>query len=515
MPKNSTKKCTHSELMLGKIENYCPVISRNTIVKNLTSMSLIWQAIRLHLGVVLTWLRLVHVDLPSLFKQRYGTEIRSRSLASLKPEISQALDSLLEEIHTTLDDRAFLAKARLTCSFDEEVDPDDSDFFGPPEAEDLLSPPQPSARIVPRRVSTKQSPHFHAFYHYHRLKLTLDTGAETSMIKSSVAKFSQQALQADGVTSLCRACTDTPSNKCSKVSQLCPQPLMAEAVANKVRIVNNIIETRTVRRQEQLCQAHQTTNLDFMYPTIGSHPLPFPRPSGSTSTKSGFFSDAVTSDSDNVFPEDIRNQFRQVPLTYDDVFNPSSIGYNGAAGPIEATVNMGPVQPPQRKGRRPEDVGVTVEYLNPSFLVKKPSGGFRLVTAFPDVVRYSRPQPSPMPDVDSTLRSISPWKYISKSDLTRAFYQIPLSKSSMKYCGVATPFRGIRVYTRSAMGMPGSETALEELRDVLQNSPMAFTVAALHTRSSLTGRAFLRHLTVATYDCLQQKLSSTPNQPQY
>ena len=33
----------------------------------------------------------------------------------------------------------------------------------------------------------------------------------------------------------------------------------------------------------------------------------------------------------------------------------------------------------------------------------------------------------------------------------------------MKYCGVATPFRGVRVYARSAIGMPGSETALEEL----------------------------------------------------
>lgn len=33
----------------------------------------------------------------------------------------------------------------------------------------------------------------------------------------------------------------------------------------------------------------------------------------------------------------------------------------------------------------------------------------------------------------------------------------------MKYCGVATPYKGIRVYTRSAMGMPGSETVLEEL----------------------------------------------------
>ena len=32
----------------------------------------------------------------------------------------------------------------------------------------------------------------------------------------------------------------------------------------------------------------------------------------------------------------------------------------------------------------------------------------------------------------------------------------------MKYCGVATPFKGVRVYARTAMGMPGSETALEE-----------------------------------------------------
>ena len=171
------------------------------------------------------------------------------------------------------------------------------------------------------------------------------------------------------------------------------------------------------------------------------------------------------------------------------MFNPSISGYNGAVGKFEATINMGPVLPPQRKGRvpqysrdklvelqqkfdeleeqgvfrRPEDVSVTAEYLNPSFLVKKPSGGFRLVTAFSDVGRYSKPQPSLMPDVDSTLRTIAQWKYIIKTDLTSAFYQISLSKDSMKYCGVATPFRGVRVYTRCAMGMPGSETALEEL----------------------------------------------------
>jgi hypothetical protein len=38
------------ELMLGQIANYCPIISRNPIVKNSTSISSIWQSIRLRYG---------------------------------------------------------------------------------------------------------------------------------------------------------------------------------------------------------------------------------------------------------------------------------------------------------------------------------------------------------------------------------------------------------------------------------------------------------------------------------
>ena len=173
----------------------------------------------------------------------------------------------------------------------------------------------------------------------------------------------------------------------------------------------------------------------------------------------------MTLDPNNLLPHDIRAKFTSLSDEYDHIFDPNIKGYNGAEGPFEARVDMGPVEPPQRNWlpqyarhqllelqqkfdeletlgvfKRPEDINIPVEYLNPSFLIKKPSGGYRLVTAFADVGRYSKPQ-----------------------DLTSAFYQIPLSRNSMKYCGVATPFRGVRVYARSAMGMPGSETALEEL----------------------------------------------------
>ena len=108
-------------------------------------------------------------------------------------------------------------------------------------------------------------------------------------------------------------------------------------------------------------------------------------------------------------------------------------GCNSAVGPFEAKVNMSPVEPPQRKSRlpqyarnklvdlqnkfdeleklgvckRPEGINVVVEYLNPSFLVKKSNGGCRLVTAFADAGRCSKPQPSLMHHVDSTLRRIA------------------------------------------------------------------------------------------------------------
>ena len=59
--------------------------------------------------LVFTWLRLIHNDLPKLVKQRYGTELRTRTLASIKPEISQALGSLLEELHGAEDAKAMRA----------------------------------------------------------------------------------------------------------------------------------------------------------------------------------------------------------------------------------------------------------------------------------------------------------------------------------------------------------------------------------------------------------------------
>ena len=266
-----------------------------------------------------------------------------------------------------------------------------------------------------------------------------------------------------------------------------PKTNIYPCIAGKVRLPNLTDNPIVISRNSHICQVaslNEHSNPDTVtHPPVTNIPLTNPKPSGP-------FSDTVSVDPDHILPEDIRSKFRAVNLQYDEVFNPDISCYNGASGPFQGKVHMGPVEPPQRKGRvpeyshdklvelqnridelhargvlaRPEDVNIDVEYVNPCFLVKQPNKvEKRFVTAFPDVARYCKPQPSLMADTDTTIRRIASWRYIIATDFKSAFFQIPLSRDSMKYCGIASPFKGTFVYQRCAMGMPGSETALEEL----------------------------------------------------
>lgn len=212
----------------------------------------------------------------------------------------------------------------------------------------------------------------------------------------------------------------------------------------------------------------------------------------------------ITINPDSPMTPAVRQAFLKLHMKHRNVFAPHQHLYNDAMGKFRGIVHMGPTPPPQRKGRvpqyardklselqlmcdkleqdgvlaKPEDVNVSIEYLSPSFLVKKQSGGYRMVTAFGEIGKHCLPQPALMPSVDSTLRLIAQWTHIITTDLSAAFFQIPLAHSSYKFCGIATPFRGVRCYTRCAMGQPGSEASLEELLsrmfgDLLQQGKVA------------------------------------------
>ena len=46
--RTAQQKVTQLELMLGQIVNYCPEISRSSVVKDSTSIDSTWQSIRMH-----------------------------------------------------------------------------------------------------------------------------------------------------------------------------------------------------------------------------------------------------------------------------------------------------------------------------------------------------------------------------------------------------------------------------------------------------------------------------------
>jgi len=84
--------------------------------------------------------------------------------------------------------------------------------------------------------------------------------------------------------------------------------------------------------------------------TLSCEPCPRPTgPSGDLQHNS-----SVRLDPDNALPLDIRAKSQDLHDDYEEVFDPRIKGYNGAAGSFKAKTNMGPVEPPQRKGRLPQ-----------------------------------------------------------------------------------------------------------------------------------------------------------------
>ena len=219
--------------------------------------------------VVLIWLSKLHKDLPGLVKMKYGAELRSKTLASLKPEISQALDSLLQEARennptirsassnnrrppfnnnyntTRFDKRQpppasrvrtkecslckaagrpdysshYLSRCRYLSDAEKRfmtrarsVTVEDLDEFD--DFDEDSHPPQTSDQQTPAncsRVKVKRSPAFNVFLGHDTIKMTLDSGAETNMIKYDVAvrlnlpimeNSTQDAVQADGSSPL-------------------------------------------------------------------------------------------------------------------------------------------------------------------------------------------------------------------------------------------------------------------------------------------------------------------------
>ena len=262
-----------------------------------------------------------------------------------------------------------------------------------------------------------------------------------------------------------------------------PAPMVTQHASGTVRIPNLSDFPVSVKRHQHLAQIRSVCSPDDIVFTQEDRGKP------SSAPLKGLHSAEVLVDPDGLLSSEDRIEFLSLHEKYDSVFDPSISKYNDASGKIRAHVNIGSVAPPKSKAvlpsycrsnmsdlqshmddlekigvlAKPEDVGVVVEHVSPSFLVPKPSGGERCVTSFVGLASFTKPPPSKATRCEDVMRFLARFKFVIKSDMTNQFYQLPVTRASMKYLGTMTPFKGLRVYTRAAMGMPGSTEQLDEL----------------------------------------------------
>ncbi|ESO91477.1 hypothetical protein LOTGIDRAFT_153921 [Lottia gigantea] len=125
-----------------------------------------------------------------------------------------------------------------------------------------------------------------------------------------------------------------------------------EAAAGRVRLVNSSSYPKLLAKNDHFCQARL---LSVSEPEIrDTNPQYINQHTRAHTSSNSFHSESINLDSDNILTLEQKTSFQQVLQDYDHVFDKHISCYNGASGPFEAVVNMGPVQPPQRKGRLPQ-----------------------------------------------------------------------------------------------------------------------------------------------------------------
>lgn len=280
----------------------------------------------------------------------------------------------------------------------------------------------------------------------------------------------------------------------AQLNPLWPRPDIVSPQNRQLSVENNTNDIISINRGQSIASVRSTfVPPDDYYPPSPSKLPPEPevaKPNTIANAKVAVSeASSIQIDPNGQWKGDVKSKFEILHQSYSVVFDKSIGRYNDSKGRIRAHINLGS-QPPKCKGAvpnyspdkmslmqqkmdelenqgvlaRPEDLGIVVEQVSPSFLVPKSTPGeYRLVTSFNRLANYVKPPPSKSASTDDVMIFLSRWSHIIKTDMSNQFYQLPLEKDGMKYVGTVTPFKGIRIYTRAAMGMPGSSENLDEL----------------------------------------------------
>ena len=87
-----------------------------------------------------------------------------------------------------------------------------------------------------------------------------------------------------------------------------------------------------------------------------------------------------------------------------------------------------------------EDAPSDCSWAAPIVVVKKADGGWRLCTDYRKLNASTEPDPFPLPRIDDLLDKIGKAKFLTKVDMAKGYYQVPMDKESIPLTGFVTPF---------------------------------------------------------------------------
>ena len=126
----------------------------------------------------------------------------------------------------------------------------------------------------------------------------------------------------------------------------------------------------------------------------------------------------------------------------------------------------------------------TSPYASPIVMVKKKDGSNRVCVDFRKLNKITEVDPEPMTTAEDLFRRLSGKKYLSKIDLTKGYWQIPVAPEDVHKTAFVTP-DGQYEFTRMPFGMVNSgATLVRGLRKILDGTDLLKKGKAEHIQWS-------------------------------
>ena len=104
----------------------------------------------------------------------------------------------------------------------------------------------------------------------------------------------------------------------------------------------------------------------------------------------------------------------------------------------------------------------TSQWSSPCILVPKPDGTYRFVTDFRKVNSVTKSDSYPIPRIDNCIDKIGSAKFVSKLDLLKGYWQVPLTDRAKEITAFATP-DNLYQYKTMPFGMKNSSATFQRM----------------------------------------------------